>query len=328
MTLFLIRFYAILIHLYPPQFRAEFGDEMVAVFSENLTDRSSFQAVILFLYEIRDLPRSLLEAFTESWSQGGKMTAKNEYIVPSTRWQAFIGTLPFLTFGIASLIDKTDFSYPLRFILPHLVCYGLALSGLLIGWIRGFPLWSYSYLGWSLVFAWEWTNIGIYGTNWGYYIWIPFGLMILIALLWTRSLDPIKKQFRDMWNDWTRLSLTMFAFGSFISLSFDDNHHPYLLLFILVSTMVVSAGAWLFLRSKTIGRRVLSIIVSFIGTAILTGISYATWDWRAYYGLPPVDRSINSLGLAPIGVLFWLLLLFWPAIIAAIRKILPQQRIG
>ena len=253
------------------------------------------------------------------------MSKKNEYIFPSTRWQAFIGTLPFLAFGIVSMIGKMDLSYPPRFTYYHLAFYGLALIGFLIGWIREFPLWSFSYLGWSLVFAWWWTGISIHGTNWGYRVWLPFGIMVLLALLLTRSLRPIKKFLQDIWHDWTRLSLAMFALGSWMFLIFDENHPPYLLLFILATTVAASAGAWFFLRSASLLGRVLSIITSFIGVAVITGISYATWDWRAYYGLPPSDQVLNNLGLAPIGVLLWLLILFWPALIALTRRLLNHQ---
>ena len=87
------------------------------------------------------------------------MSTHNEFISPSNRWQAFLGTLPFLVFGLVSMVGKVDHIYNFRWTYANLAFYILALSGLLIGWIRGFPLWSYSYLGWSLVFAWWWTNM-------------------------------------------------------------------------------------------------------------------------------------------------------------------------
>lgn len=249
------------------------------------------------------------------------MSAQNEYISPSTRWQTFIGTLPFLTFGIASMIGKMDqFNHP-QVTYVDLAFYGLALTGLLIGWIRGFPLWSYSYLGWSLVFAWWWTNISINGIKWGYSIWLPFGIMVLLALLWSRSLDPIKKLFRDIWNDWTRLSLAMFAMGGLIFIGGGEDNHPQWLLFSMVATLIISIGAWCFLCSSSLIGRVLSIAVSFILSAVPMAISYLTWDWRAHYGFPPAENWRGNLGVAPIGVSFWLLILFWPAIIPAFSNL-------
>ena len=253
------------------------------------------------------------------------MSTQNEHISPSTRWQALIGVLPFLAFGIVFMIGKMDQVYDPRVIYTYLAFYILALSGLLIGWIRGFPLWSYGYLGWSLVFAWIWSNVTINGTYWGYQSWMLFWIVVLIALLWTRSLSPIKKIFRDIWNDWTRLTFVMYAFAAFVALIYDENHHPYLLLFMAVATLIVTAGAWFFLRSSNMIGRILSIVVSFIAASVPMGISYLTWDWRAYYGLPTSETWYGNLGVAPIGILFWLLILFWPALIALIHRITPRQ---
>ncbi len=255
------------------------------------------------------------------------MSTQNEHISPSTRWQALIGVLPFLAFGIVSMIGKMDQVYDLRVFYTYLAFYILALSGLLIGWIRGFPLWSYGYLGWSLVFAWWWTNMRAYGFDWGYRIWILFGITVLIALLWTRSLTPIKKFFRDIWNDWTRLTLVMYTFGAFVSLIYDENHHPYLLLLMAVTTIIVTAGVWFFLRSSNLIGRVLSIVVSFIASIVPMAISYLTWDWRVYYGMPQSDYWYDNLGVAPIGVIFWLLILFWPALILLIQRIVTRRTV-
>lgn len=251
------------------------------------------------------------------------MPTQNNYIYPSTRWQAFIGTLPFLAYGIATMIEEIDWFNGLPD--AYLVFYGLALTGLGIGWIRGFPVWSYSYLGWSLVFAWLWTNTSINRVNWGYRVWLPFGFMVLVVLLWTRSLEPIKKLLHDTWNDWTRLTLAMFALGALMFMSGGENHHPQMIFFMLAAMLVINAGAWFFLRSSSLIGRVLPIAVSFIASAVVTGISYLTWDWRSYYGLPPAQSWRGNLGVGPEGVLFWLLILFWPAIFAPIHYITSKR---
>jgi hypothetical protein len=297
---------------------------MIDVFAESMAARSGSQYVIQFLLELRDLPGSLLDAFTASWFQGGKMSTKNEFIVPSTRGQAFIGTLPFLAFGVVQMIDKIDLYYAPRSTYVDLAFYGLALTGLLIGWIRGFPLWSYSYLGWSLVFAWWWTDMSIGGTNWGFRVWLPFGIVILVTLLWARSLNLIKKFLNDIWNDWTRLSLAMFAFCGFAGLIYDENHHPQLHWFMLASTLTVSAGAWFFLRSSSLRGRVFAILGSFVGAVVISSICDATWDFHAYHGLTP---SVRPWYLTILLFTFWLGILFWPALIALIHR-LTNRRIA
>ena len=322
----LIRFFAALLRLYPRQFHANFGEEMQAVFEEAISTQQDWKGeAYLFLRELRDLPSSLLDAYLTNWLRDGYSTMTDKYISPSTRLQALLGTLPFLAFGLSSMIDKMDHRYLSNQNIAEMAVYGLALVGFLIGWIRGFPLWSYSYLGWSLVFAWSWTNMRTNGFDWGYRIWIPFGITVLIAFLWTRSLTPIKKLLQNIWNDWTRLTFAMFTLGAFIALIYDENHHPYLLLLMAVTIIIIISGVWFFLRSSNLIGRVLSIVVSFIASMVPGVISYLTWDWRAYYGLPKSDYWYDNLGFSPILVLFWLLFLFWPALIVIIQRIVNRR---
>lgn len=170
------------LRLYPREFRADFGEEMRAVFTQTIeVHAGTGQALGFFLRELCDLPGSLLEAYATDWLLGRSISMNEESISPSTRWQAFLGMLPFLAFGVSSVIGKEDYTYHLRGHDAEMVVYTLALVGLLIGWIRGFPLWSYGYLGWSLVWAWSNTNIPIYGAKWEYRIWVPFAITVLIA---------------------------------------------------------------------------------------------------------------------------------------------------
>jgi hypothetical protein len=321
------RVHRVLLACYPADFRAEFGEEMQGVFEKvAATQKSRGTLATLFLRELRDLPGSLLNAYTDHGFLGGNISTKDLHIAPATRWQAFIGVLPFLAFGAASMIGKVGHIYHFRGHNAEMVVYFLALAGLLVGWRRDFPLWSYSYLGWALVIAWSNTTVTIYGVDWGYRIWLAFGITVLIVLLWTRSLEPIKKFFHDIWNDWTRLSLAMFTMGAWIWMTYDENHHPYLLAFMLASTLAAAGGAWIFLRSSSAKVRILSIVGGFIAVAIIGGICYATWDWRAYYGFPKPDEVwYKTLGIPIIGILFWLPILFWPALIGAIHRMTAQR---
>ena len=204
----MMRLYAWLLRLYPQAFRAQFGEEMQTVFAEALAQAPSLRTGIAsFLRELRDLPGALINAYQATLLEGGKMSVENQYLSKSTPLQAAVGALPFLAFGIVIMME-----YLIQLRIPQGVYlsisfYLLALIGLLIGWVRRFPLWSYSYLGWSLVFAWSWANMHTGGFKlfgyvftrqeaWGYRIWIPFGITILIALLWTRSIRPIKTFFQ------------------------------------------------------------------------------------------------------------------------------------
>jgi len=256
------------------------------------------------------------------------MTTKNEYRTPSTRLQALIGTFPFLAFGLSRLIGEMDGLFPIRGQVVEMVVYGLCLLGLLIGWLRGFPLWSYSYLGWSFLIAYFNTNWGYYG-NPDFQIWIPFGITVLIAILWTHSFAPIKKLFRDIWDDWTRLTLAMFTFGGFAWMvaAYDENHHPQLLLFMLAATLAISAGVWFFFRSASLKGRVLSLIGGLFVADMISIICSATWDYREYYGLPESTRTLyESLSINFRIRFFWLTLLFWPALVGLFHYVISHYK--
>ena len=86
----IIRLYTILLRLYPQPFKAEFADEMLAVFEETMLYNSGVRTALqIFLREIRDLPGTLFDVYVATWLKGGEMSTINDYISPSTRWQAY-----------------------------------------------------------------------------------------------------------------------------------------------------------------------------------------------------------------------------------------------
>lgn len=314
--------FALSLKFYPQEFKALFGAEMQVVFYQSIRERSAISALVFFLSELRDLPRSLINAYSSDARPGGIIHMNQKTISRSTRWQALIGILPFIAFGLSMIIEELGDTYGFQGYYSPFVLYLLVLVGLLIGWVRGFPLWSYSYIGWAVTLAWMNSFITIDGVMYGPLGWLLLGIVAVIALIWTRSLESIKKFFEDIVKDWTRISLAIFAFVALTNLIYDENHHPYLLLFIAASTLILSGAVWLFLRSEKLSGRFFSLFFGF-GLAMIVGqISYATWDYAAYYGLPESTttwvreiRNIISFSF------FWVLILFWPAAIGLIKWI-------
>jgi hypothetical protein len=262
------RLYAKLVGLYPAAFREEFEEEMAESFREALEEAGAkgiLPLTLVCLREIACLPISLMREFRHEFERKdmNMVTGNNLEIQPETdkgtgHWDALVGALPFALFGIASMLSRTR--YPFN-AYSYLVFYAVVLLGLLIGMIKGFPRWAYSYLGWSLVFAWWWTNMGTYGLNifgfriyyWTWHIWTPLLATLGITLLWTRSLHPLRQLVRGIWQDWTLLSLAIYAFVSFASLIYDENHHPYLFAFIAATTIVICLAVWGFLKAARVG---------------------------------------------------------------------------
>ena len=329
--------YSKLLLLYPAGFKGEFADEMRVVFRDSL-DEASNEGVLAFLLiclkEFGGLPFHILR---EIWHEierkevrmvTNKKTASKSNIVGSaSHWDALIGTLPFLLFGIASMIGKLRI--PFLGIYAGLVFYAIVLLGLLIGMIKGVPRWTYSYLNWSLVFAFWWSNMGtpglkIFGlqiNHWTWQIWIPLFATISIAFLWTRSFHPLRQLIRGMWQDWILVSFMIYTlFASFL-LGYDENHHPYLYLFMIASTIIFFASVWFFLRSSDTRKRVLSLLLGFILAFAVTCISDVTWDYFAYFGYPkPPAEAAYILVIRYVAFLvFYGGILFMPSLLGGMR---------
>jgi hypothetical protein len=119
----------------------------------------------------------------------------------------------------------------------------------------------------------------------------------------------------------------MFALGAWIFLLYDENHHPYLLVLMAGTTLAIAGGVWLFLRSSSVKVRILSTVGSFLAAAILGGIAWGTWSWHDYYGIPNTSTWFEDLGRSLIGTVFWIGILYWPALIGLIRRIVTRRTI-
>jgi hypothetical protein len=234
-----------------------------------------------------------------------------------------IGTLPFLGFGVISILGKLGAFHNPQVIAIYLAFYVGVLIGVLVGWVRGFPLWSYGYLGWSLLITWWLAGARINGSYWGMAFWFLFVIMILVALLWTRSLDPLTKLLSDIANDWSRLSLGMYTFITFVYLIYDENHHPYLLIFMAAATLAMAAGTWFFLRSTGLKGRVSSMVGGLVAGYLIGTICDRTWDAAAYYGFPegPPDPWFLTVYRTFMILAFFSAILLWPVGISLLQHV-------
>jgi len=227
-------------------------------------------------------------------------------ISPLSVNETVLAVLPFLAFGVASLASKiiifNNGSNLLPFWQtalrnPFLFFDGLVLVGLGAGLLKGFPRWVYSYLGWALLFAWWWTGMGAYGYHWQGQVWLPLAGVFLIALAIKRSWLPLKNLLLGFWRDWTLLSLGIYILYSFAFMIYDENHHPYLLLFIAASTLAICLGVWGYYRLAGPLGRVLALLGGLLAATALNMLNEATWDYRAYFNLPATPQKVNLVGL-------------------------------
>ena len=244
----------------------------------------------------------------------------------------FLGTLPFLLAGVLFMVTKLELPFHMGY--PMAVFLGICLLGLWMGIMRGFPEWSFSYLGWSVVMSYWWMGMPLFTFNalyapnampdrMGFRAWIPLLIMLGLGLWMRRSAHPLRNLTSVIWRDWTLLSLSIYSFAAFVLLIYDENHHPYLFGFMAAGTLVICLAVWSFLQNNTSWKRILFLTVGFVAALAISNISYATWDYATYYNLPPSTPQPwyeEVRGMVSI-TLFWVAFIFWPGLIGFARRV-------
>jgi hypothetical protein len=278
----LIRVYAALSRLYPHRFRAEFRDEMQSVFADAVNDAAKRGLVALVKVcarEVWEMPAALVREHQSNLREEEQMSA-----IPVTReaasrqdapsgasWSAALATaLPFLVYGLTIVLERIvtldmygRTSLPPEPLLVRLIGYLILLIGLGVGWVRGFPRWAVGYISVAFVTMLWWMDLAaphlrslgiVISNDWyerlGWRALIPFGVMAVTALAWTRSLRPLGQFVVGIWEDWTRVSLVLYGFFVWLMLvaGSDSFHHPLLNASMLVSTGILALGAGVYAR--------------------------------------------------------------------------------
>jgi hypothetical protein len=299
------RLYGCLLKLYPRPFLAEFGDEMRAVFAQALNGvgvagfppvKRRIEMIRLFLKEVWDLPVALLPALRFHAGSGRRDAFANAagdreqdkpdaWVGTRASWgEALLGALPFLLFGLAHfLIAIHELGKLTNLTVNPWLYYGSGLLlliaiGLAIGGIKGYPRWSYAYLGMTVYLSSYYSNGSFSGVVYGWRFWVPLIVTILLPLLLTRSLRPLARLIQGAWNDWTRLSFGLYAYllPIYTILFFEVKWGTDELSGLAIDTLLLAAGTVAFLRSRTIWGRVVSLqAVMFI--LACKGFLFAEW---------------------------------------------------
>jgi hypothetical protein len=337
--------YARLLHLYPRRFQAEFAEEMEVVFRDSLNEafeKGILPFIIVCIKELGGLPLSTLREFWHEFGRKETVMVTNERMeLTSTRsgkashWEAFLSALPFAIFGVVCMIGKIR--VPWVGIYVSLTFYFFVLLGLLIGLVKAFPRWAYSYLGWSLVYAWWWTSmftngLKIFGYTmgneaWGWRAWYPFFITLGIAILLTRSIRPLRELVLGIWQDWTLLSLAMYSFVGFMMLLYDEVRSPYTIAFMTASTLVICASAWIFMRNTNRVHRFIILLAGFFAGLLIDRICATTWDFNVYYGLPaqPPMPWYGALLEMIMVTGFWGVIMLLPVLVGLIKSTVNKE---
>jgi len=228
---------------------------------------------------------------------------------PGSRREGLAATAPLLVGVLASLVHYLHLTLPQWLeIVMAFGFFGLFVIPLLLmfvlGLIQGLPRWFLPYVGWvgsffSLILASglflrmgvlhpsdPWVIRAVYGAG------VPwFGLVgmtaltVLIAAVW----KPLRPFYLRIQDDWTLLSFGLYGAAMMaLSLVFDDysNEEPY----VIVASLILAAGAWVYLRSTRPWQRSLALLtgvtLAMAVAAIGKGILYSSPDW-------PYPRAIT-----------------------------------
>jgi hypothetical protein len=211
--------------------------------------------------------------------------------------------------------------------------YFIGLIGLGVGWVKGFPRWSYPFAGFILLFTSYWMGAAtpglvIFGHTftsrelWEWRAWIPFAVMATIALLLTRSLHPWLQLVTGIWRDWTQLSFGLYGvMPLLVFLRFDEVIKPYPAPFLAVTTIVLASGALAYMRSAKTWQRALALLLSMtVAGAVATVASSIYWHWRDEYEMPWPSHGFETVRqmFAPLG--FLMVVMFAPALLGLLRR--------
>jgi hypothetical protein len=190
-----IRLYGLVLRGYPLRFRAEFAEEMQAVFSEAINEaarRGRVSLATVFLREVWDLPGNALR---EHWSQKEEPTMStamnfdNSTAAPMFDHQpgawkdAALAGLPHLLVVVLALlplgtVKNGSTVYPVWFfVLP-----GFMVAALALAWRRGWPRWAASWYVYVAMIALLLPQVALFA--------VP--LIIAGWLYWITGRDRIK----------------------------------------------------------------------------------------------------------------------------------------
>lgn len=250
--------------------------------------------------------------------------------------ETLAGMVPFLVFGpvmaLSEYLVRPVWSPYGTTVYCFVVCYFVLLIGLGVGWVKGFPRWSYPYGGLVLVSTWWWMGlssprVGIFN---GAGAWIPLLVMAAVALLLTRSWRPLRQLVTGAWYDWTRLSFGLYGFLPFVVwISFDEVHAPYSTVYMPVSMVLLAVGVLAFMRSAGTAQRTLALLIGMTLSWAVATAGIATY-WDGLF-LPWMKEPAHWYVEARAMFIGWVILaalMFAPAALGLLRQRGESARAG
>jgi hypothetical protein len=215
--------------------------------------------------------------------------------------EALAGVGPFLALGPALVLMESGWALAQRApgsalsMWVPLASFGAAylflVAGFGVGWVKGFPRWSYPYVTLVLELTLYWMGVATPGLRllghtfgrselWGLRAWIPFLVMAAVALLLTRSVWPWLRVVVGVCRDWTRLTFGLYG-GLLLAvwLSFDEVDFSYEFPYLVIAIIALTVGALAYGRSAgTWGRAVALLAGASVALALTNAGVVSYWN--------------------------------------------------
>jgi hypothetical protein len=248
-----------------------------------------------------------------SWVGGKRMNEHAE----STPWiDVLAGTAPFCLWGFTLITSEIPHDWLVAgWIRSYAAVIAILLillpAGVGIGWVLGFPRWSYSYLLSSILLGAYLTHASTPGLQffgyptfgrelWGWRAWIPLLLALLLALLISRSLRPAIALFTNIRSDPTLLAYSLFGLMPLLIFAFYDEMDRLFSLYFMVAFAAVSiAASILYLGSSHIRKSSFALLVGVILSIFLLLVGPNLY-WQSHGGMNPLPSVIFGIVLAVI----------------------------
>jgi hypothetical protein len=316
--------YRLLLNVYPPSYRAEFGNEMCNTFIEGVEEAGSQGRLGRFiLRELRDAPKSLANAYWDGWTtklQNGIQVlqdiASTSDLPPAPpdgrdSWRQALLELGLFVVAALLLImvtyfDGLDTGWQREPDFLGRVITWLTLPFLLLGLARGLPRWAYPFggllLGYHLFVSYQAS------------LWLFLLVMLLafFALAVAETLTnphpsllplPLRRIGQSLSVDWTRLSFGVFgAMPLVILLAFDDAHLDNRTPYLALSALMMVVCALLYCRSREWMNQVTALLAG------LTCVICGAWLDKIHFA----GGLMNWVTVPAAGIpeLLWLLRLW------------------
>lgn len=269
--------YLHLLHLYPPAYRLQYGEELVDVYAQIIQESADGrQMVSRALQELRDFPGVLLRVRLRR-----STPAMPNPIFPLTTdrtpWPtALLSLVPLFIIGPVSLIlmyrpwaaaPGDAWVTPLLITLQY-VSIGI---GVVIGVLHRFPRWFYPiFITAVFLFAsYQVPQWLAYPSISGTRVIIPL-LLILLIFLVIRWLPFFRSFYANLRGDWTLLSYGLYALAILLLSTQDKDEAPRLTFLVLLPSLITIAGALAHLRLTSAVHKIAALVVSILlGTFLM-----------------------------------------------------------